>query len=94
MREKIAQPLQLSDDFENNLYRNVVHVLVECEKMIPGGQAERVISVVKALLREEIEKVANPYPQLEPDLCRQNPTFMANADGFERCRQAILAQLK
>jgi len=55
---------------------------------------EQITTEILTLIREEIEKVANPYPQLEPDLCRQNPTFMANADGFERCRQKILAQLK
>lgn len=59
MKEKIAKPLKLSDDWENNLYRNVVHVLAETEGMIPGGQAERVIQVVKALFKEEIEKLRN-----------------------------------
>jgi hypothetical protein len=56
LREKTAKPLKLSNDWDNNLYRNVVHVLVESEGIIPGGQAERVISIVKALISEEIKK--------------------------------------
>jgi len=51
-----GEPLELSDDWENNLYRNIVHTLVETEGMIPGGQAERVMKVCKALYRQKTEK--------------------------------------
>jgi len=49
---------------------------------------------ILALICEEIEKEGNPYPQLEPDLCGYNPTFLANADGFENCRDRILSLLQ
>ena len=52
----MEKPPVLSDDWDNNLYRNVVHVLAECENMIPGGQAERVIEVCDALYGEKIKQ--------------------------------------
>ena len=52
----MEKPPVLSDDWDNNLYRNVVHVLAECENMIPGGQAERVIEVCDALYGERIKQ--------------------------------------
>jgi len=93
MREKIAKPLKLSDDWDNNLYRNVVHVLAESEGMIPGGQAERVISVVKALICEEIEKMENPY--LKPKTVMYfTYDSQIKHEVFEECRQKILALLR
>jgi len=88
MKERIAEPLRLSEDFENNLYRNVVHVLAESENMIPGGQAERIIPIMKALLREEIENVENPH--------KLGILYTINDwhEGFEQCRQKILSLLR
>jgi len=51
-----GEPLELSDDWENNLYRNIVHTLAETENMIPGGQAERVMKVCKALYEPIIQQ--------------------------------------
>jgi len=51
-----GEPLELSDDWENNLYRNIVHTLAETENMIPGGQAERVMKVCKALYEPLIQQ--------------------------------------
>jgi len=53
MKEK---PLELSDDWENNLYRNIVHTLAETEGMIPGGQAERIMVVCDALYEVKIQQ--------------------------------------
>jgi len=87
MREKIARLIVNHGDAR---IATVVNAKLPDSYIAPCEVTAQILS----LIREEIEKVANPYPQLEPDLCRQNPTFMANADGFERCRQKILAQLK
>ena len=88
MKEKIAKPLKLSDDWANNLYRNVVHVLAETEGMIPGGQAERVIQVIKALLKEEIKQVANLWKYDKGEPVSESCEFLYC--GFERCRQDLL----
>ena len=88
MREKI-EPLELSQDFENNLYRNVVHVLVETEKMIPGGQAERVIQVMKALLKQELDKALLTDEELD-DCYFNPPTTIANEFlGYEEVNRHI-----
>ena len=59
-----------------------------CERQLE--RADQILS----LTREEIEKIPNPFPQLDPDLTRQNPSLKQNQMGFEDCRQKILAILK
>ena len=59
--------------------------VAECE-----AQTKKLVS----LLCAEIEKIPNPFPQLDPDLTRQNPSLKQNQMGFEDCRQAILNKLK
>ena len=79
MREKI---LQIIADCEDEYYAQET------------ASPEQITTELLSLLREEIEKVPNPFPQLDPDLTRQNPSLKQNQMGFEECRQKILAMLK
>ena len=51
-----VKPLQLSDDWDNNLYRNLVHVIATNENMIPGGVAEKLIPVIKAIYKPLLQQ--------------------------------------
>ena len=51
-----VKPLQLSDDWDNNLYRNLVHVIATNENMIPGGVAEKLIPLIKAIYKPLLQQ--------------------------------------
>ena len=94
IREQIARKLAESDHKDWDKMRNK-DTWTCIEDYMSGKEtyyeyADQVLS----LLCAEIEKIPNPFPQLDPDLTRQNPSLKQNQMGFEDCRQAILNKLK